>query len=125
MRSVVVHQWQFYLWTLGALLASLYNTSIWTVAACAVCAPGGRFATLSHLRWVGKILVFVIVFATAAIAIVLVIYRANVEGDTVIEKDFNGVVEQIDIENAMKPQANLYLKAWAVQLPSLPSSMMP
>jgi hypothetical protein len=119
LSSVEFENWQLYLWTLGALMNTMFDISIWTLAACSICAPGGRLAHMTDQRWLSRLLVLFVVFVTAALAVFLVVVRAAVgaeSGTDIQELQSAGLSDdKVDFGNVGTPQEYFYLRAWIVQ----------
>jgi hypothetical protein len=114
-KKILVKKWKLYLWTLGSLINSIFNTSIWTLAACGIFAPGGKFAHLGHLRWMGRVATFCIVFLVGFVALILMVIRAADGVNSAMELNF-GALDESDFEDALRPQKYMYLKDWIIQV---------
>jgi hypothetical protein len=115
LTSVTFDNYEIALWTLGAFIHSLYDMSIWTIAACAICAPGGALEQYSDKRWLGKFLTLFIVLATAGIATLLVIIRASVDENDIQNINSGGLFDDtVNFERALDQAGYMYLRAWAI-----------
>lgn len=83
------------LWTLGGLLHSMFDLSIWYISACACCRPGGSCSVLGCFDWVGSYLVIAIVAVVVALATFIVVLRASVLSKDEAENG-RGVDDEVD-----------------------------
>jgi len=67
------------LWTIGGLLHSVFDLSLWYLAACACFLPGGCFENRQNLHSVGSYCVISIVAVLVAITTSLVVLRVTYE----------------------------------------------
>jgi hypothetical protein len=78
------------LWTVGAALNAIYDSMIWSVAACACCRPGGRLEKFAKYRkYLPCVVMFVVVgtVALATMAILIVAAGDSVEQDQKISTE--------------------------------------
>jgi hypothetical protein len=64
------------LWTVGGALNALYDSMIWSVAACACCRPGGRLEKFEKYRKCMPFVVMFVVVGTVALATMAVLIVA-------------------------------------------------
>jgi hypothetical protein len=69
------------LWTVGGALNAIYDSMIWSVAACACCRPGGRLEKFERYRKYMPLVVMFVVVGTVALATMAVLIVAA--GDSV------------------------------------------
>jgi hypothetical protein len=71
------------LWTVGGALNAMYDSMIWSVAACACCRPGGRLEKFEKYRKYMPFVVMFVVVGTVALATMAVLIVAA--GDSASE----------------------------------------
>lgn len=84
-NTVSLTNYQAFLWTAGGATHSLFDLSIWYITACACCQAGGTFECLRGCRSLGSYLVMFAVVILAAAASFVVVLRATLESNSVVE----------------------------------------
>ena len=108
-------KWKLYLWTVGALIHTMLDMAFWSIAACSMCEPGGKFAHKNKYTWTGTVALFCVVFSLTVFAVFLWYARAVKVTE---EETFHGNSTEFfafDIENDTKNVTDHgYLGAWAI-----------
>lgn len=89
--SFVVTKGMVFLWTVGAILHTVYDLVVWNVMACACCHPGGKWGDEPYARKVkdcGSYFMIPVVLCLAGLAAVAVMRRAS--GEDVNDEYNNG-----------------------------------
>lgn len=76
-QSIEITSGMVSLWTFGGLLHSFFDLTIWHVAACACCLPGGMCAMCGCCKKLGRYIVVGVVVVMAALATFVVLWRAS------------------------------------------------
>jgi hypothetical protein len=110
--------YQATLWTLGASIHSLFDLSVWHLAACAFCRTGGSLECLKGCLWMGNYLILVVVAVTAAVASLFVVLRATVDSNPDIDPDSiqsGGLFDdEISLRTTPGPEAYRFLIPWCI-----------
>jgi len=75
------------LWTLGGMLHSIFDISLWYISACSCFLPGGLFGRRKRLHNIGSYCVISIVAVLVAITTSVVVLRATFEAKVRAELD--------------------------------------
>jgi hypothetical protein len=70
------------LWTVGAALHALFDSTIWYVASCSCCVTGDRLEFMRKYKRMGNIAIIVGVFLIFLVSTIVVIVRASIEDST-------------------------------------------
>jgi hypothetical protein len=76
----VVTKGMVFLWTIGAILHSVYDLVVWNVMSCACCHPGGKWGDAPYAKKVkdcGSFIMIPVVLCLVGIATVAVMRRAT------------------------------------------------
>ncbi|CAB9496657.1 expressed unknown protein [Seminavis robusta] len=107
--SISVTTGNIVLWTVGALIHSIYDNTIWSLAACTCCtlhSSGGQEGDsqdwdrrVRRYRSTGSFLVMVSVVLVTAIASFAVMLRAALEADQEIDVSSLNITSSVDSDN--------------------------
>jgi len=67
------------LWTLGGLVHSIFDISLWFLSACCCLLPGGMLQRFGRYRKIGSYMVLILVACMCSMAVFSVILRAKYE----------------------------------------------
>lgn len=86
--GVVCSNYEFAVMTIGALMHSLFNYTIWQVAACGCCEAGGCLSRCQKLSWSGTVALGMIVTGTSVLGVLLFLLQETIaNGREGIDKD--------------------------------------
>ena len=115
--------YQITLWTLGTFIHTMFDLSVWYMAACGCCQPGGSLEAWGpHLRWMGSYLTLLAVTLTAATATLIVVVRAtlNDHPEAVRPNDSlqsGGLFDDaVEFGETSGPAAYQFLVAWCIEV---------
>ena len=76
--TITVTHGMLALWTVGGILHSIFDLSLWHISACACCLPSGALSSFGKCRTLGSYFVLVTVAVLVAAASFVVVLRASV-----------------------------------------------
>lgn len=88
-NEIIITNYQFALWTVGTTIHSVFDVSIWFIAACGCCQTGGSCEFLKSCSWIGNYIVMTIVIITMTFATFVIIFRASLEESNVEISELN------------------------------------
>mmetsp|Transcript_4122 Transcript_4122/g.5916 ORF Transcript_4122/g.5916 Transcript_4122/m.5916 type:complete len:407 (+) Transcript_4122:51-1271(+) len=118
-NEIVLTNYQMALWTVGTTIHSVFDVSIWFIAACGCCQTGGACEFLKSCRWIGTYIVMTVVILTVAFATFVVIFRASLEesGANISELNSAGIFDDaIDLQVTQGWESYQFLYSLCVEL---------
>lgn len=125
-NNFVVTKGMVFLWTVGAILHSVYDLVVWNVMACACCHPGGTWGDSPYAHRIkdcGSYVMIPVVLALMGIAAVAVMRRAsnvdavndtyNSNGDDTVDNAWVDSVLWTQIDGV---QSFSFLSKYAIEL---------
>lgn len=100
------------LWTVGGALNAIYDSMIWSVAACACCRPGGRLEKFERYRKYMPLVVMFVVVGTVALATMAVLIVAA--GDSVSKDE--KITTELKIGGNSNAESFRFLLAYFVEV---------
>jgi hypothetical protein len=80
------------LWTVGGGVHATYNLTIWHIAACAFCRPGGCCERAGCCPWFGKRIIRIFVLVMTAFTVLVVFSRVAIQRSAEIEGDDDDIM---------------------------------
>lgn len=117
--EVTFTYYQITLWTVGTSLHSLFDLSVWFIAACGCCQAGGSLECLGgRCSWMGSYIVLFAVVIVAATASFIVVLRATLEDQDLDVSALNATAGALngDLQFTVKPEAYRFLISWGIEL---------
>lgn len=120
MDRVVFTNYQITLWTVGTFIHCMFDLSVWFIAACGCCQPGGSLEYLQNWRWLGSYIMMFTVVVTAATASFIVILRATLDSHP--EYDTENITsgglfdDAIQLGDTDSPASYQFLVSWLIEM---------
>jgi hypothetical protein len=115
--------YQITLWTVGTFIHTMFDLSVWYLAACGCCQPGGSLESWGpHLRWMGSYITLLAVTLTAATATLVVVVRATLnDHPEAVNKDHEiqsgGLFDDaVQFGETSGPGAYQFLVSWCIEV---------
>lgn len=121
-RGISVSSGQLFLWVVGGALHSAFDLSIWHIAACVCCQPGGQLECLGGCRVLGNyVIIFITVLVVAAASFIVMLRAAlDNDGQGVALTDLNSAGftdDQIEIfVQASGIESYQFLLSWLIEV---------
>lgn len=116
--------------TLGALLHTLFDLTIWTLAACGCCEAGGCLSQCQKFTWSGTVTLGVIFIGTSVLTVMLLLLYGTIENSrlgvdpdadanyttAILDQGFAGIDLSVAFSDAGNADSNKKWTTWLKQL---------
>lgn len=119
-NGIQVSSGQVFLWVVGSALHSAFDLSIWHIAACVCCQPGGQLECLGGCKFLGNyvvIFVTVIVVAAASFIVMLRVALSDNQDVGLTDLDSAGFTDdQITFARVESLDSYEFLLSWIIEV---------